>query len=323
MKAVEIKKTGGIEVLEIKDITLSKPEPEEVSIEQKAIGLNYIDTYHRSGLYPLKLPIGLGLEGAGIITEVGKNVKNFNIGDKISYAGIPLGSYSTHRNYPTKNLVKVPEDIDLEVAATLMTKGLTTFYLLHKTYPVKSGETILFHAAAGGVGQIFGQWAKSLGCTVIGTVGSDEKINIAKENGYDHVINYNKEDFAKKVLEITDGKGVPVVYDGVGKDTLNGSIECLSIRGMMISFGNASGPLSDINVPKMIQPKGLYLVRPSMQQYLSTREDLEEAAKVMFEKVSSGKVKIKIFKKYKLDQIVEAHKDLEGRKILGPAILIP
>tara|TARA_B100001741_G_C16504132_1_gene576260 strand:- start:429 stop:1400 length:972 start_codon:yes stop_codon:yes gene_type:complete len=323
MKAVEIKKTGGTEVLEIKDIALSKPEPEEVSIEQKAIGLNYIDTYHRSGLYPLKLPIGLGLEGAGIITEVGKNVKNFNVGDKISYAGIPLGSYSTHRNYPTKNLVKVPENVDLEVAATLMTKGLTTFYLLHKTYPVKSGETILFHAAAGGVGQIFGQWAKSLGCTVIGTVGSDEKINTAKENGYDYVINYNKEDFAKKVLEITDGKGVPVVYDGVGKDTLNGSIECLSIRGMMISFGNASGPLSDINVPKMIQPKGLYLVRPSMQQYLSTREDLDEAAKVMFEKVSSGKVKIKIFKKYKLDQIVDAHKDLEGRKILGPAILIP
>ena len=323
MKAVEIKKTGGTEVLEIKDITLSKPEPEEVSIEQKAIGLNYIDTYHRSGLYPLKLPIGLGLEGAGIITEVGKNVKNFNIGDKISYAGIPLGSYSTHRNYPTKNLVKVPEDIDLEVAATLMTKGLTTFYLLHKTYPVKSGETILFHAAAGGVGQIFGQWAKSLGCTVIGTVGSDEKINTAKENGYDHVINYNKEDFAKKVLEITDGKGVPVVYDGVGKDTLNGSIECLSIRGMMISFGNASGPLSDINVPKMIQPKGLYLVRPSMQQYLSTREDLDEAAKVMFEKVISGKIKIKIFKKYKLDQIVEAHKDLEERRILGPAVIIP
>ena len=323
MKAVEIKKTGGTEVLEIKDINLSKPEPEEVSIEQKAIGLNYIDTYHRSGLYPLKLPIGLGLEGAGIITEVGKNVKNFNVGDKISYAGIPLGSYSTHRNYPTKNLVKVPENIDLEVAATLMTKGLTTFYLLHKTYPVKSGETILFHAAAGGVGQIFGQWAKSLGCTVIGTVGSDEKINTAKDNGYDYVINYNKEDFAKKVLEITDGKGVPVVYDGVGKDTLNGSIECLSIRGMMISFGNASGPLSDINVPKMIQPKGLYLVRPSMQQYLSTREDLDEAAKVMFEKVSSGKVKIKIFKKYKLDQIVDAHKDLEGRKILGPAILIP
>ncbi len=323
MKAVQINKTGGTEVLEIKDITLDKPGPEQVTIEQKAIGINYIDTYHRSGLYPLKLPSSLGLEGAGIITEVGEGVKDFKIGDKISYAGIPLGSYSTHRNYPIKNLVKVPENIDLEVAATLMTKGLTTFYLLHKTYPVKSGETVLFHAAAGGVGQIFGQWAKSLGCTVIGTVGSDEKINIAKENFYDHIINYNKEDFAKKVLEITNGKGVPVVYDGVGKDTLHGSIECLSIRGMMVSFGNASGPLSDINVPKMIQPKGIYLVRPSMQQYLSTRDELNEASNIMFDKISSGKIKIKIFKKYKLDQVVQAHQDLEGRKILGPAVIIP
>ena len=323
MKAVEINKTGGTEVLEIKEITLDEPGPEEVQIEQKAIGLNYIDTYHRSGLYPLKLPSGIGLEGAGIITEIGENVKDFNVGDKISYAGIPLGSYSTHRNYPTKNLVKVPDGIDLEVAATLMTKGLTTFYLLHKTYPVKSGQTILFHAAAGGVGQIFGQWAKSLGCTVIGTVGSDEKINIAKENGYDHVINYNKENFAKRVLEITDGKGVPVVYDGVGKDTLNGSIECLAIRGMMVSFGNASGPLSDINVPKMMQPKGLYFVRPSMQQYLSTSKELDEASRIMFEKISSGKVKIKIFKKYKLSDVVRAHEDLEARKILGPAIITP
>ena len=320
---IKIHKTGGPEVLKIEKNNSKKPEPEEVIIKHEAIGLNYIDTYHRSGLYPLKLPIGLGLEGAGIITEVGKNVKNFNVGDKISYAGIPLGSYSTHRNYPTKNLVKVPENVDLEVAATLMTKGLTTFYLLHKTYPVKSGETILFHAAAGGVGQIFGQWAKSLGCTVIGTVGSDEKINTAKENGYDYVINYNKEDFAKKVLEITDGKGVPVVYDGVGKDTLEGSIECLAIRGMMVSFGNASGPLSDINVPKMIQPKGLYLVRPSMQQYLSSRAELDEASNIMFEKISSGKVKINIFKKYKLDEVIQAHEDLEGRKILGPAVILP
>tara|TARA_B110001450_G_scaffold204739_1_gene194463 strand:+ start:1 stop:972 length:972 start_codon:yes stop_codon:yes gene_type:complete len=323
MKAVEINKTGGPEVLEVKDITLSAPGPGEVTIEQKAIGLNYIDTYHRSGLYPLKLPSGIGLEGAGVITEVGENVKDFKAGDKISYAGIPLGSYSTHRNFPKKNLVKVPEGIDLEVAATLMTKGLTTFYLLHKTYPVKSGQTILFHAAAGGVGQIFGQWAKSLGCSVIGTVGSDEKINIAKENGYDHIINYNKDDFAKKVLEITNGKGVPVVYDGVGKDTLDGSIECLAVRGMMVSFGNASGPLSDINVPKMLQPKGLYLVRPAMQQYLSTREELDEASNIMFEKITSGKVKIKIFKKYKLDQAVKAHEDLESRKILGPAVILP
>ena len=323
MKAAIINKTGGPEVIELKDIVLEKPGKDEVSIEQKAIGLNYIDTYHRSGLYPLKLPIGLGLEGAGIITEVGSNVKNFKAGDKVAYAAIPLGSYSTHRNFPASKLVIIPDGVDLEVAATLMTKGLTTFYLLHKTFPVKSGQTILFHAAAGGVGQIFGQWAKSLGCTVIGTVGSDEKINIAKENGYDHVINYNKEDFAKKVLEITDGKGVPVVYDGVGKDTLEGSIECLAIRGMMVSFGNASGPLSDINVPKMIQPKGLYLVRPSMQQYLSSRAELDEASNIMFEKISSGKVKINIFKKYKLDEVIQAHEDLESRKILGPAVILP
>ena len=323
MKAIQISKNGGPEVLELKDISLEKPTAEEVTIEHKAIGLNYIDTYHRSGLYPLKLPTGIGAEGAGIITEVGSNVKDFKTGDRVSYAGAPLGSYSTHRNYPTKNLVKVPDNISFKVAATLMTKGLTTFYLLHKTYPVQKGETVLFHAAAGGVGQIFGQWAKSLGCKVIGTVGSDDKIKKAKNNGYDHIINYNKENFAKKVLEITNDKGVPVVYDGVGKNTLEGSLECLSIRGMMVSFGNASGPLSEINVPKLIQPKGLYLTRPSMQQYLSNKEDLEEASKILFEKVSSGKVKIEIFKEYKLENTIDAHKDLEGRKILGPAIIVP
>ena len=323
MKAIQISKNGGPEVLELKDISLEKPTAKEVTIEHKAIGLNYIDTYHRSGLYALKLPTGIGAEGAGIITEVGSDVKDFKTGDRVSYAGAPLGSYSTHRNYPTKNLVKVPDSISFKVAATLMTKGLTTFYLLHKTYPVQKGETVLFHAAAGGVGQIFGQWAKSLGCKVIGTVGSDNKIEKAKNNGYDHIINYNKENFAKKVLEITNGKGVPVVYDGVGKNTLEGSLECLSIRGMMVSFGNASGPLSEINVPKLIQPKGLYLTRPSMQQYLSTKEELDEGSKILFEKISSGKVKIEIFKEYKLENVVNAHKDLEERKILGPAIIIP
>ena len=323
MKAIEISKNGGPEVLEIKDIKLSKPGEDEVTIEHRAIGLNYIDTYHRSGLYPLKLPSGIGAEGAGIIKEIGSNVKEFKVGDKVSYAGMPLGAYSTHRNYPTKNIVKVPDGIDLEIAATLMTKGLTTFYLLHKTYPVKSGQTILFHAAAGGVGQIFGQWAKSLGCKVIGTVGSDEKIIKAKSYGYDEIINYNKEDFSKKVLEITGKKGVPVVYDGVGKNTFEGSLNCLEIRGMMVSFGNASGPLSDVNVPKLLQPKGLYLVRPSMQHYLGTKEQIEEGAKLLFEKIESGKIKIEIFKKYSLDNVVQAHKDLESRKILGPAIIVP
>ena len=323
MKAVELDKTGGPEVIKLKDITLDKPGTDEVTIEQKAIGLNYIDTYHRSGLYPLKLPSGLGLEGSGVITEVGSNVTNFKAGDKVAYAAIPLGSYSTHRNFPASKIVKIPNGVDLELAATLMTKGLTTYYLLHQTYKVKSGETVLFHAAAGGVGQIFGQWAKSLGCNIIGTVGSEEKINVAKKCGYDHVINYSKENFPTKVKELTNGKGVPVVYDGVGKDTLEGSLECLKTRGMMVSFGNASGPLSDINVPKMLQPKGLFFVRPSMQQYLSTKEELDEAASTMFEKIKSGKIKIKIFKKYNLDEVVQAHKDLEGRKILGPAVLIP
>ena len=323
MKAVQISKTGGPEVLELKEITLNKPAANEVMIEHKAIGLNYIDTYHRSGLYPLKLPTNIGAEGAGIIREKGSDVKDFNVGDKVSYSGIPLGAYSSHRNYPTKNLVKVPDNIDLEIAATLMTKGLTTFYLLHKTYAVKPGETILFHAAAGGVGQIFGQWAKTLGCNVIGTVGTDDKISKAKSYGYDHIINYNIENFSEKVLEITNNKGVSVVYDGVGKSTFEDSLKCLAIRGMMVSFGNASGPLNPIDVPKLLQPKGLYFIRPSMQQYLSTRNEIDEASKILFEKIESGKIKVEIFKKYHLKDVVEAHKDLESRKILGPAIIIP
>jgi len=322
-RVVEIEKTGSPEVLKVKTIKLEKPRPEEVLIEHKAIGLNYIDTYHRSGLYPLQLPSRIGAEASGIIKEIGSQVKDFTVGDRVCYAGVPLGSYSSERNYPTKNLVKIPKEIDFEIAATLMTKGLTTFYLLHKTYPVTSNETILFHAAAGGVGQIFCQWAKSLGCKVIGTVGSDDKINIAKKNGCDFVINYTKDDFVKKILEITKGKGVPVVYDGVGKNTFNGSIECLKMRGMMVSFGNSSGPVLNIDVIKMIQPKGIYFTRPSMGQYLGTKDEIREGSEKLFEKVTSGKVKVKIFKKYKLDEVVQAHKDLESRKIIGPAVIIP
>ena len=323
MKAIKIEKNGSPEVMKIEEITLGKPGNDEVLIKHVAIGLNYIDNYHRSGLYPLKLPTGIGLEASGIIKEVGPNVSNFSAGDKVAYSAIPLGAYSTHRIFPTKNLVKVPDGIDLNLAATLMTKGLTTFYLLHKTYAVSSGETILFHAAAGGVGQIFCQWAKSLGCKVIGTVGSDEKISVAKKNGCDEVINYSKEDFSKKVMELTDGKGLPVVYDGVGKLTFEKSLQCLKTRGMMVSFGNASGSLSPIDVTKMLQPKGLFFVRPSMGQYLTTSEELNEASKVLFEKISSGKVKVEIFKKYKLDDIQQAHIDLEARKITGPAVIVP
>jgi NADPH2:quinone reductase len=322
-RIVKIEKTGGPEVLKLKTINLEKPAPEEVTIEHAAIALNFIDTYHRSGLYPIELPSGIGVEGVGVIKEVGLKVKNFSIGDNVAYAGAPLGAYSTERNYPTKNLVKVPNGIALEVVATLMTKGLTTYYLLYKTYPVSSSETILFHAAAGGVGQIFCQWAKSLGCKVIGTVGSDEKISIAKKNGCDLVINYSKDDFAKKVLEFTKGKGVPVVYDGVGKNTFHKSIECLQTRGMMVSFGNASGSLKDIDVKKSIQPKGLYFTRPSMMHYLSTQDELKEGANIMFEKIKLGQIKIDIFKKYRLDEVIQAHKDLESRKITGSAIIIP
>ena len=323
MKAIKIKKPGGPEILELEDITLRKPVKDEVLIEHVAIGLNYIDTYHRSGLYPLIFPSGLGMEASGIIKEIGPDVSNFSIGDRVAYASVPLGAYSSHRIFKSKSLVKVPNEIDLTLAATLMTKGLTTFYLLHKTYPVSSGETILFHAAAGGVGQIFCQWAKSLGCKVIGTVGSDEKVDLAKKNGCDEVINYSEEDFSKKVMELTDGKGLSVVYDGVGKSTFEKSVKCLKTRGMMISFGNASGALEPVDVPKTLQPKGLFFVRPSMQQYLHTREELDEASKTLFEKISSKKVKVEIYKKYKLDDARQAHIDLESRKIIGPAIIIP
>jgi len=322
-RIIKIEKTGEPEVLKLETISLEKPAPEEVTIEHKAIGLNFIDTYHRSGLYPIELPSGIGAEGAGVIKEVGSKVEGFSVGDKVAYAGAPLGAYSSERNYPIKNLVKIPDFISCEIAATLMTKGLTAYYLLFKTYPVSSNETLLFHAAAGGVGQIFCQWAKSLGCKVIGTVGSNEKINIAKKNGCDFIINYSKDDFAKKVLEFTKEKGVPVVYDGVGKNTFHKSIECLKTRGMMVSFGNASGSLEDIDVKKSIQPKGLYFTRPAMWHYLRTRDEIQDGADKLFEAVKLGKIKIEIFKKYRLDDVVQAHKDLESRKITGPAVIIP
>ena len=323
MKAVKIKKNGGPEVLELENITLKKPANDEVLIEHVAIGLNYIDTYHRSGLYPLMLPCGLGMEASGIIKEVGPNVSEFSVGDKIAYASVPLGAYSSHRLFKTKSLVKVPNEVDLTLAATLMTKGLTTNYLLCKTYKLKAGETVLFHAAAGGVGQIFAQWANSIGAKVIGTVGSDEKISVAKENGYAHVINYSKDDFAKEVLKFTNNEGVPAVFDGVGKNTFRKSLECLKTRGMMISFGNASGPLDPINVPKDIQPKGLYLTRPSIAQYFTNQKELQDGADAVFEKVKFGKIKIRVSKEYRLADVKRAHEDLESRKLTGPAVIIP
>tara|TARA_B100001173_G_scaffold126550_1_gene109928 strand:- start:1272 stop:2246 length:975 start_codon:yes stop_codon:yes gene_type:complete len=322
-KSIIIKKNGGPEVLELQDVKVGNPGPDEIKVTNHAIGLNYIDTYHRSGLYPLKLPSGIGLEAAGKIDEVGQNVTEFNKGDNVAYASIPLGAYSQQRIIPTKIAVKIPEGISYKQAATLMTKGLTTNYLISKTYALKAGETVLFHAAAGGVGQIFAQWANSIGAKVIGTVGSDEKIKVAEENGYSHVINYTKDDFAQKVMEITNNKGVPAVFDGVGKNTFKGSLACLKTRGMMVSFGNASGPLDPVNVPKDIQPKGLYLTRPSIGQYFTNRGELQKGADEIFEKIKFGMIKIKIFKEYKLSEANQAHLDLESRKLTGPAVLIP
>ena len=322
-KSIIIKKNGGPEVLELEDVDIKSPGPDELKVTNHAIGLNYIDTYHRSGLYPLPLPSGIGLEAAGKVDEVGKNITEFNKGDNIAYAAIPIGAYSQQRIIPAKIAVKIPEWISYKLAATLMTKGLTTNYLLTKTYKLKANETILFHAAAGGVGQIFAQWAKSIGAKVIGTVGSNEKIEIAKANGYDNVINYTKDDFAKEVMKLTNNKGVSAVFDGVGKNTFKGSIACLKPRGMMVSFGNASGPLDPVNVAKDIQSKSLFLTRPTIGHYFTNRQEIQKGADEIFEKIKFGMIKIKIFKEYKLSEAKQAHQDLESRKLTGPAILIP
>jgi len=322
-KSIIIKKNGGPEVLEVQDVNVGSPGPDEIKVTNLAIGLNYIDTYHRSGLYPLTLPSGIGLEAAGKIDEIGSNVTEFNIGDNIAYASMPVGAYSQERIIPEKIAVKIPDGISHKIAATLMTKGLTTNYLICKTYNLKAGETILFHAAAGGVGQIFAQWANSIGAKVIGTVGSDEKVEIAKANGYSHVINYSKDDFAKEVMKITDNEGVSAVFDGVGKNTFKGSISCLKPRGMMVSFGNASGPLDLVNVSKDIQTKSLYLTRPTIGHYFTNRKELQTGADAIFDKIKFGMIKITISKEYKLEDARQAHQDLEARKLTGPAILIP
>jgi len=322
-KAIIIKKPGGPEVLEIIDIKLEAPGLDQIKVKNIAIGLNYIDTYHRSGLYPVQLPSGIGLEGAGIISEIGSNVKDLSIGDNVAYAGGAPSAYATERILPSHLAVKIPDGISHKVAACIMTKGLTTHYLLCKTYKLTSKDVVLFHAAAGGVGQVFSQWAKGIGCKLIGTVGSDEKISIAKENGCDHVINYTKQDFVKEVNEITKNEGVSVVFDGVGKDTLKGSLECLKPRGTMISFGNASGTLDPLNVSKDIQSKSLFFTRPTMKDYYTNRSEVVEGAEELFKQIKFGKIKIKIFKEYPLAKAQQAHIDLESRKINGPAILIP
>ena len=323
VKAIRITETGKANVMKFVDIELKKLAPNEVLIKNKAIGLNYIDVYHRSGTYPIPLPNGIGLEAAGVIEEIGSDVKEFKVGDRVAHAAAPPGSYSEKQVYPQEKLVKIPDYISDEVASCIMLKGITSEYLLHRAYAVKKSEFILFHAAAGGVGQVLCQWAKSLGCKVIGTVGSDEKVAIARENGCDFVINYSKENFSQKVKEITESKMLKVVYDGVGAKTFEESLDCLAIRGTMVSFGNASGLIDNVDPKKHIAPKGLYFTRPSIAHYTVTREELVNSANTVFEAIKTGKFKVKIFKKFALKDAVTAHEELEARKLTGPSILVP
>ena len=325
MKAIIIEKTGGPEVMELKDVNLAEPGLGEVRLRHTAIGVNYIDTYHRSGLYPVPLPSGIGLEAAGIVEAVGAGVTSLKAGDHVAYGSGPIGAYSEARNIPAAKLIKIPNSnvIPDEVAAAMMLKGMTVRYLLRATYKVKPGETILFHAAAGGVGVIFGQWAKALGATAIGTVGSDAKKEIALAHGYAHVINNRTEDVVKRVKELTDGKGVPVVYDGVGQATFLTSLDCLQPRGMLVSFGNASGPVKNVDLGILAAKGSLYVTRPTLMTYTATPEELKETADDLIEMVASGKVKIPINQRYKLSDAVQVHRDLEGSKTTGTTILIP
>lgn len=324
MKAIQIHEYGGPEALKWEDVEVATSGPDEVRIRHTAVGLNYIDTYMRTGLYPLPgFPSGIGLEAAGVIEEVGEGVSMVAAGDRVAYAGGPAGAYAEARIMPPDRLVKIPDGIDDQTAAAIMLKGLTAWYLIRRTFEVGPGQTILAHAAAGGVGLILCQWAKKLGATVIGTVGSEEKAELAKANGCDHPIIYTRENFAERVREITDGAGVPVVYDSVGAATWEGSLDCLRPRGLMVSFGNASGKVPPIE-PVVLSAKGsLFLTRPTLFHYTASREDLETAAAELFGVVTSGDVKISVNQTYALSDAAQAHIDLESRKTTGSTVLLP
>ena len=323
MKTIQIEKFGGPEVLVVKDVEIGKPGPKEVLIKNLSIGLNYIDVYHRSGLYPIPLPSGIGLEACGIIKEIGSDVELFKVGDRVTHASMPIGAYSEKQIIPEEKLVIVPDGVSNEIASCITLKGITAEYLLHRTYKLKKGDKVLYHAAAGGLGQILCSWANSLGAKVIGTVGSKDKEEIAKRNGCHHVINYSEKNFVEEVEKIVGKNGVDVVYDGVGIKTFKGSIETLKIRGMMVAFGNASGYVDTIDVKKDINAKGLFFTRPSIAHYTVKREELEESAKKVFDAVLSKKFNIEISKKYMLKDAGQAHKDLEARLLTGPAVIIP
>ena len=323
MKAIRIEQTGGPEVMQLVDVDLPPPGPGEVRIRHTAIGLNFIDTYHRSGLYPVKLPSGLGLEAAGVVEETGEGVTHLKAGDRVAYGNGPLGAYSQARNAPANRVSKLPDGISDETAAAMMLKGMTVRYLLRETYKVSPGDTILFHAAAGGVGLIACQWAKALGATVIGTAGSKDKAELARAHGCDHVILYKDEDVPAKVRELTGGKGVPVVYDGVGKDTLMVSLDSLRPRGLLVSFGNASGPVEKFDVGILAAKGSLYVTRPTLASYVATDAELQANAKDLFDVVTSGKVKIEVNQSYPLSEVVQAHRDLASRKTTGSTVLLP
>ena len=322
-KAIRFHKTGGPEVLVYEDVEVGNPGEGQARVRHNAIGLNFIDTYHRSGLYPLPLPSGVGLEGAGVVEAVGPGVDYLAAGDRVAYAGGPPGSYSEVRLIPADRLVKVPDGITDVQAAAMMLKGLTVQYLLRSTYPVQAGQTVLFHAAAGGVGLIACQWLKALGCTVIGTVGSDAKAELARAHGCDHTIVYTRENFVERVKEITGGAKVPVVYDSVGKDTFMGSLDCQQPRGMLAVFGNGSGPVAAFDLNLLAARGSLYVTRPTLMTYTAKRADLVAAAKELFDIVLSGKVRIEVNQTLALKDAKQSHIDLESRKTTGSTVLMP
>ncbi len=322
-QVIRIHENGGPDVMKLEEVDLPPPAAGEVQIRHAAIGLNFIDVYLRSGLYKAPhFPLPLGKEAAGTITAVGAGVSDFSVGDRVAYAGSD-GAYSVERNIETRHLVKVPDDIPLETAAAMMLKGMTAEYLLNRTFKVGPGVTLLFHAAAGGVGLIAGQWAKALGATVIGTAGSAEKVELALAHGYDHVIDYSRENFADRVREITGGKGVDVVYDSVGKDTFPHSLDCLKPRGMWVTFGQSSGPIENFNLAILNQKGSLFATRPSLFAYVSTPEELRGSAGALFAVVQSNKVRINVHQTYPLVDAGRAHSDLEARRTSGTTLLIP
>jgi NADPH2:quinone reductase len=321
-KAIVVRQTGGPEVMEWTDWTVRTPGEGQVAVRQTAIGLNFIDTYQRSGLYPLQTPFVAGNEGAGVVTAVGAGVADLQVGDRVAYQG-QVGAYAEERLLTADRIVRIPDGVDDQTAAAVMLKGLTAFYLLFKTWPVKAGETILWHAAAGGTGQIATQWAKSLGVRVIGTAGSDEKVALALEHGCEAVINYKTEDFAARVRELTEGRGVDVVYDGVGKATFEKSLDCLRPRGLMVSFGNASGVVSIPDITVLSRKGSLYVTRPTSLHYFPHRSDLLEGAEALFGAISSGAIKVNIGRTFPLAQAVDAHRALEDRQTTGSVVLLP